>query len=100
MRVVSYHGVGSQVLMDSFFVTEVDPKAIMYQNEKAVGKLFFCPLSRTSRRTPFYLSLITNNKNGVAPQLYTPFVLRLLILNFVREGKRALPENELFSSGR
>ncbi|KAI4994089.1 hypothetical protein ZWY2020_008619 [Hordeum vulgare] len=34
MRVVFYHGVGSQVFMDSFFVTGVDPKAIMSQNEE------------------------------------------------------------------
>lgn len=29
MRVVFYHGVGSQVFMDSFFVTGVDPKAVI-----------------------------------------------------------------------
>lgn len=39
MRVVFYHGVGSQVFMDSFFVTGVDPKAIMSQNEEAIEKL-------------------------------------------------------------
>lgn len=44
MRVVFYHGVGSQVFMDSFFVTGVDPKAIMSQNEEAVD---LAPLSRT-----------------------------------------------------
>ncbi|KAH0969379.1 hypothetical protein GBA52_028749 [Prunus armeniaca] len=38
MRVVFYHGVGSQVFMDSFF--GVDPKAIMSQNEEAIEKLF------------------------------------------------------------
>ena len=48
MRVVFFHGVGSQVFMDSFFVTGVDPKAIMSQNEEAIEKLFFIPLSRTS----------------------------------------------------
>ena len=48
MRVVFYHGVGSQVFMDSFFVTGVDPKAIMSQNAEAIEKLFFFPLSRTS----------------------------------------------------
>jgi len=36
MRVVFYHGVGSHVFMDSFFVTGVEPKAIMSQNEEAI----------------------------------------------------------------
>ena len=67
MRVVFYHGVGSQVFMDSFFVTGVDQKAIMSQNEEAIEKLFFVPLSRTSWRTPFYLSLVTNKKVGLRP---------------------------------
>ncbi len=48
MRVVFYHGVGSPVFMDSFFVTGVDPKAIMSQNAEAIEKLLFFPLSRTS----------------------------------------------------
>ena len=87
MRVVFYHGVGSQVFMDSFFVTGVDPKAIMSQNEEAIEKLFFIPLSRTSRRTPFYLSLVTNKKVGLRPSCTLPsFYESLLILNFVREG--------------
>ena len=47
MRVVFYHGVGSHVFMDSFFVTGVDPKAIMSQNEEAIEK-FCITLSRTS----------------------------------------------------
>jgi hypothetical protein len=48
MRVVFYYGVGSQVFMDSFFLTGVDPKAIMSQNSEAIENLFFCRLSRTS----------------------------------------------------
>ena len=48
MRVVFHHGVGSQVFTDSPFVTGSDPRAIMYQNEEAVGKLLFAPLSRAS----------------------------------------------------
>ncbi|KAH0439858.1 hypothetical protein IEQ34_025802 [Dendrobium chrysotoxum] len=47
--------------MDSFFVTGVDPKAIMSQNEEAIEKLFLAPLSRTSLGIPFYLS---NKKVG------------------------------------
>ena len=45
MKVVFYYGVGSQVFMDSFFVTGVDPKAIMSQNEEALEKVWFFPLS-------------------------------------------------------
>ena len=31
MRVVFYYGVGSQIFMDFFFVTGVDPNSIMYK---------------------------------------------------------------------
>lgn len=55
----------------------------MYQNEEAVGKLFFAPLSRALRRTPFYLSPVTNNKVGLRPptsctlpSFYEPLFLR------------------------
>ena len=83
MRVVFYHGVGSPVFMDSFFVTGVDPKAIMSQNEEAIEKLWFFPLSRTSWRTPFYLS---NKKVGLRPSCTLPSLGEpLLILNFVRK---------------
>lgn len=80
MRVVFSHGVGSQVFMDSFFVTGVDPKAIMSQNEEAIEKLFLAPLSRTSLGIPFYLS---NKKVGPSCTLPSE---PLWILNFVREG--------------
>ena len=97
MRVVFYHGVGSQVFMDSFFVTGVDPKAIMSQNEEAIEKLFFIPLSRTSWRTPFYLSLVTNKKVGLRPSCTLPsFYEPLLILNFVREGTGLLTGQPFF----
>nr|KAJ0203598.1 hypothetical protein LSAT_V11C500234940 [Lactuca sativa] len=36
-----------EVFMDSFFVTGVDPRAIMSQNEEAIEKVFFIPLSQT-----------------------------------------------------
>ena len=67
MRVVFYHGVGSQVFMDSFFVTGVTPKAIMSQNEEAREKLFFITFFRYDQ------------KSGSAPLLCTPFVLRTLV---------------------
>ena len=86
MRVVFYHGVGSPIFMDSFFVTGVDPKAIMSQNEEAIEKLFFIPFFRTSWRTPFYLSLVTNKKVGFSSCTLPSFYEPLLILNFVREG--------------
>ena len=83
MRVVFYHGVGSQVFMDSFFVTGVDPKAIMSQNEETIEKVFFIPLSRTSRRTLFYLSLERSIKVLLRPSCTLPSIPTLLILNFV-----------------
>lgn len=86
MRVVFYYGVGSLIFMDSFFVTGVDPKAIMSQNEEAIEKLFFFFLSRTLWRTPFYLSLVTNKKVGFSSCTLPSFYEPLLILNFVREG--------------
>lgn len=96
MRVVFYHGVGSPVFMDSFFVTGVDPKAIMSQNEEAIEK-FCITLSRTSWRTPFYLSLVTNKKVGLRPSCTLPsFYEPLLILNFVREGTGRLTGQPFF----
>ena len=95
MRVVFYHGVGSQVFMDSFFLTGVDPKAIMSQNEEAIEKVFFIPFFRTSWRTPFEISLVTNKKVGPSctlPSFYEP----LLILNFVREGTGLLTGQPFF----
>ena len=96
MRVVFYHGVGSQVFMDSFFVTGVDSKAIMSQNEETIEKLFFIPLSRTSWRTPFYLSLVTNKKVGLRPSCTPPSIPTLLILNFVCKGIGLLTGQHFF----
>ncbi|KAI4999213.1 hypothetical protein ZWY2020_060074 [Hordeum vulgare] len=65
MRVVFYHGVGSQVFMDSFFNS--------------------------------ILSL--QQKSGVAPQLYTPFVRRTLVHYELRsESKRPFNGPTLFNA--
>ena len=100
MRVVFYHGVGSHVFMDSFFVTGVDPKAIMSQNEEAIEKLFFFPLSWTSWRTPFYLFLVTNKKVEFFTNpscTLSSFYELFLILNFVREGTGLLTGQLFFT---
>ncbi|KAK3146843.1 hypothetical protein QOZ80_3BG0273230 [Eleusine coracana subsp. coracana] len=72
MRVVFYHGVGSQVFMDSFI-------------EKL---LFFSFVSNFVKNS--ILSL--QQKSGAAPELYTPFIRRTLVNSELRsQSKRPGP---------
>ncbi|KAI3681464.1 hypothetical protein L6452_36260 [Arctium lappa] len=70
--------------MDSFFVTGVDPKAIMSQNEEAIGN--------------YILSLPSyEQKTGAMTQLYTPFVLQTLVDSELRSRRhRAFDGPALF----
>jgi len=79
MRVVFYHGVGSQVFMDSFFVTGVDLKAIMSQNEEAIEQVFFFSFFSNFVKNSILFFPRYEQKSGAASQLCTPFVLRTLV---------------------
>ncbi|KAK9033315.1 hypothetical protein V6N11_018348 [Hibiscus sabdariffa] len=79
MRVVFYHGVGSQIFMDSFFITEVDPKGIMSQNEEAIEKLFFIFFVSNFMKNSILSLPRYEQKSGAALKLYTPFVLRTFV---------------------
>ena len=86
MRVVFYHGVGSPIFMDSFFVTGVDPKAIMSQNEEAIEKLFFFFFVSNFVKNSI-LSLPRYEQKSGFFQLYTPFVLRTLVDSELRSRR-------------
>jgi len=79
MRVVFYHGVGSQVFMDSFFVTGVAPQSHNVSKrgghrETLVYSFLSNFVKNPIRDLPRY-----DQKSGSAPLLCTPFVLRTLV---------------------
>ncbi|KAJ0742782.1 putative cytochrome c assembly protein [Helianthus annuus] len=65
--------------MDSFFVTGVDPKAIMSQNEEAIEKVFFYSFVSNFVKNSILSLPSYEQKTGATTQLYTPFILRTLV---------------------